>query len=165
MYQAKTTNIAPFLVLNKRFIFKMRYMDAQILKKKLFFRFSLTFIKSSGNCMYSLQNEGKLFLCEARTTFYERHELQFYIWLFINAGLQSLTICFEQNLYHSEFRHDPENPHTPLSACLHHIGSPTSQNLCSRRDTMSRAQNVSRNVWGSKGSEEYNCCLLGYDTV
>lgn len=56
----------------------MPYMDAQILKKKLFFRFSLTIIKSSGNCTNSLHNEGKLFLCEARTMVYERNELQFY---------------------------------------------------------------------------------------
>lgn len=155
MYQEKTTNITRFLVLDTRFVFKMPYMDTQILKKKLFFRFPLTFIKSSGNCIYSLHKEGKLFLCEVRTMFCERHELQFYIWLFINAGLQSLTICFEQNLYHPEIRHDPENPHTPLSACLRRIGSPASQTLCSRLDTMTRAQNFSRNIWSSKGSEDF----------
>jgi len=60
VYQEKTTNITRFLVLDKRFIFNMLYIDAQILKKKLFLRFSLTFTNSSGNCMYSLHNEGKL---------------------------------------------------------------------------------------------------------
>jgi hypothetical protein len=83
LYQEKTTNVTRFLVLDKRFNFKMSYMDAKILKNNLFFRCSLTVLKSSGNSLYGLYKEGKLcsiwgtkyVLYQARTMFHVRHEL------------------------------------------------------------------------------------------
>jgi hypothetical protein len=71
-----------------------------------------------------------------------------------------LTPGFKVQLYASNkifttLRYDPENPHTPLSACLRRIGSPTSQILCSSLGRLTRAKNVSKIIWGSKNSEDF----------